>query len=93
MDSLQTTLKTVTDKIDVATEERKMLHTQTELDVRLKDSVQQAIARLNARKEALETDIKKNCEATVEPIEVYEQSLRDSEEQMKECLRFGKTLY
>ena len=77
----------------VATEERKKLHTQTELDVsRLRDSVEQAIARLTVRKEALETGIKKNFEATVEPIKVYEQSLRDTEERMKECLRFGKDL-
>ena len=91
LDSLETTLKTV--KIVVATEERKRLHTQTELDVsRLRDSVEQAIAHLTARKEALETGIKKNFEAIVEPIKVYEQSLRDTEEQMKECLRFGKDL-
>ena len=42
LDSLETTLKTI--KIVVATEERKRLHTQTELDVsRLRDSVEQAI--------------------------------------------------
>ena len=93
LDSLEVNLKTVTNKIIVATEERKRLHAQSELDVsKLKDSVEQAITRLTARKEALEEDIKRNFQATVQPIKVYEQSLRDIEEQMKECLRFGKDL-
>ena len=69
LDSLENNLKTVTDKIVVATEERKRLHTQSELDVsRVRDSVEQAIAQLTARKEALETEIKKNFQTTVEPI-------------------------
>ena len=93
LDSLGTNLKTVKDKIVLATEERKRLHTQSELDVsRVRDSVEQAIAQLTARKEALEIEIKKNFQATVEPIKVYEQLLRDTEQQMKECLRFGKNL-
>ena len=41
LDSLETNLKTVKDKIVVATEERKRLHTQFELDVsRIRDSVE-----------------------------------------------------
>ena len=93
LDSLEVNLKTVTDKIVVATEERKRLHTQSELDVsKLRDSVERAISRLTARKEALEAGIKKNFHATVEPVKVYEQSLRDTEEQMKVCLKFGKDL-
>ena len=93
LDSLEVNLKTVTNKMVVATEERKRLHAQSELDVsKLRDSVEQAITRLTARKEALEADIQKNFQATVKPIKVYEQSLRDTEEQMKECLRIGKDL-
>ena len=66
LDSLEVNLKTVTNKIIVATEERKRLHAQSELDVsKLKDSVEQAITRLTARKEALEEDIKRNFQATV----------------------------
>ena len=93
LDSLEVNLKTVTNKIVVATEKKNRLQAQSELDVKkLRDCVEQAITCLTARKEALEADIKKNFQAAIEPIQDYEQSLKDIEEQMKQCVKFGKDL-
>ena len=53
--SLETNLKTVTNKITVAAEESNRLLGQSELDVgKLRDSIEQAIALVTVRKEALE---------------------------------------
>ena len=55
LDSLETNLKTVTNKITIAAEESNRLLKQSELDVgKLRDSVEQVITILTARKEALE---------------------------------------
>ena len=59
---------------------------------KLRDAVEQAITLLTTRKEGLEADITNNFEVAIKPIHIYEQSLKDTEEQMKECLKFGKDL-
>ena len=60
LDSFEANLKTVANKITVATEEMKRLDTQSELDVsKLRDSVEHAIKCLTAKKESLEAHIKK----------------------------------
>ena len=61
LDSLEVNLKTVTNKIVLATEKKNRLHAQSELYVKkLRDCVEQAITCLNTRKDALEADIEKN---------------------------------
>ena len=91
--SLEVKLKTVSDKITVVSEERNRLLTRSESDAaKLRDSIEQAITLLTVRKEALDADIKRDCLAVVEPVEVYEQTLKDTEVQMKECVKFGQEL-
>lgn len=93
LDSLEVKLKTITSEMAVVSEQRNRLLTQSESDAaKLRDSIEQVITLLTARKEALDADIKRDYQAAVEPVEVYEKSLREREVQMKECLKFGKDL-
>ena len=60
LNSLEVNLKTVTNKIALATEKKNRLHAQSELDMKkLRDCAEQAITCLNTRKDALEADIEK----------------------------------
>ena len=40
----------------------------------------------------MDADIKRDYQTAVEPVEVYEQALKETEVQMRECLKFGKDL-
>ena len=93
LESLEVKLKTITNEMGIVSEQRNKLLTQSESEAaKLRDSIEQAITLLTARKEALDADIKRDYQTAVEPVEVYEQALKETEVQMRECLKFGKDL-